>query len=128
MWTSFAAIDPSPTADATRLMEPCRTSPAASTPGIVVSSEGTTVERPVVVLRHVLAGDHEAMVISQDLRRQPLRVWSGPDEYEQRVGVDGLFFAGRVAQHELLEVTLTAAADDCVPARTWTFGVASTAW
>src|SRR4051794_19188077 len=31
--TSWTAIEPSPTADATRFTEPARTSPAASTPG-----------------------------------------------------------------------------------------------
>jgi pimeloyl-ACP methyl ester carboxylesterase len=39
LWTSWIAIEPSPTAEATRLTEPCRTSPAASTPGTLVSSE-----------------------------------------------------------------------------------------
>ena len=33
------AIEPSPTADATRLIEECLTSPAAMTPGMLVSSE-----------------------------------------------------------------------------------------
>ena len=33
------AIDPSPTADATRLMLPPRTSPTAKTPGKLVSSK-----------------------------------------------------------------------------------------
>ncbi len=33
---SCTAIDPVPTADATRLMEPWRTSPAANTPGVLV--------------------------------------------------------------------------------------------
>src|SRR5207244_7453205 len=37
-WTSMTAIDPSPTAEATRLAEPERTSPAANTPGWLVSS------------------------------------------------------------------------------------------
>ena len=32
------AIEPSPTAEATRLTEPCRTSPTANTPGVVVSN------------------------------------------------------------------------------------------
>ena len=36
--TNWTAIDPSPTADATRLIEPDRTSPAANTPGRLVSS------------------------------------------------------------------------------------------
>src|SRR4029450_7153537 len=39
VWTCPIAIDPSPTAGATRLTEACRTSPAASTPGMLVSSE-----------------------------------------------------------------------------------------
>src|SRR5438105_3509295 len=36
--TSWMLIAPSPTAEATRLIEPCRTSPAANTPGRLVSS------------------------------------------------------------------------------------------
>src|SRR5215212_2935053 len=38
-WTNEIAIDPSPTADATRLMLPPRTSPTANTPGKLVSSK-----------------------------------------------------------------------------------------
>lgn len=37
-WTAGTTIDPSPTADATRLMEPARTSPAAKMPGLLLSS------------------------------------------------------------------------------------------
>ena len=37
-WIWRIAIDPSPTAEATRLTEPLRTSPAAKTPGRLVSS------------------------------------------------------------------------------------------
>jgi hypothetical protein len=37
-WTNEIAIEPSPTADATRLTFPPRTSPAANTPGRLVSS------------------------------------------------------------------------------------------
>ena len=37
-WAEFPAIAPSPTAEATRLTEPDRTSPAANTPGRLVSS------------------------------------------------------------------------------------------
>src|SRR5215469_13194138 len=36
--TNRIAIDPSPTAEATRFTEPLRTSPAANTPGVLVSS------------------------------------------------------------------------------------------
>jgi len=38
-WTNEIAIDPSPTAEATRLTLPPRTSPAAKTPGRLVSSK-----------------------------------------------------------------------------------------
>src|SRR5204863_8734135 len=37
-WMSDTAIEPSPTAEATRLMERARTSPATNTPGTLVSS------------------------------------------------------------------------------------------
>jgi hypothetical protein len=37
-WTGRIATEPSPTADATRLTEPCRTSPTAKTPGKLVSN------------------------------------------------------------------------------------------
>ena len=39
MWTNEIAIDPSPTADATRLTLPPRISPTAKTPGKLVSLE-----------------------------------------------------------------------------------------
>ncbi|MEH2012632.1 MAG: hypothetical protein V7K65_14160 [Nostoc sp.] len=35
----MTAIAPSPTAEATRLTEPCRTSPAANEPGTLVSKK-----------------------------------------------------------------------------------------
>src|SRR5262249_41133265 len=48
-WTNDTAIDPSPTADATRLMLPPRASPTANTPGRLVSSrcgERASGQRP----------------------------------------------------------------------------------
>lgn len=39
LWTNWTAIDPSPTAAATRFMLPDRTSPTAKTPGKLVSSK-----------------------------------------------------------------------------------------
>src|SRR5215207_1733838 len=44
-WTSLTAIAPSPTAEAQRLIEPERTSPAANTPGMLVSSKNGSLER-----------------------------------------------------------------------------------
>jgi len=37
-WTIWTAMEPSPTAEATRLTEPCLTSPTAKTPDMLVSS------------------------------------------------------------------------------------------
>src|ERR1039458_10320842 len=37
LWTNWTAIDPSPTAEATRFTLPARTSPTANTPGRLVS-------------------------------------------------------------------------------------------
>ena len=37
-WTKCTAIEPSPTADATRFIDSLRTSPATNTPGMLVSS------------------------------------------------------------------------------------------
>src|SRR5438046_1628316 len=51
-------IEPSPTADATRLTEPCRTSPTAKTPGVVVSNGKGARASGVPAARHddALAG------------------------------------------------------------------------
>src|ERR1700754_768366 len=46
-WIWRTAIDPSPTAEATRLTEPLRTSPAANTPGWLVSRVPKRVSAPV---------------------------------------------------------------------------------
>ncbi len=47
-WISETTTDPSPTADATRLTEPRRTSPTAYSPGTVVSCGPATFQRPRV--------------------------------------------------------------------------------
>jgi hypothetical protein len=37
LWTNWMAMEPAPTADATRVTDPWRTSPTANTPGTLVS-------------------------------------------------------------------------------------------
>jgi hypothetical protein len=44
-------MEPSPTAEATRLTEPCRTSPTANTPGRLISSSNGTRRKSLAVLR-----------------------------------------------------------------------------
>src|ERR1700740_1120055 len=67
------AIDPSPTADATRLMLPPRTSPTANTPGRLVSSKyGGRVRGQCAELRS--SGDRTGPVLMKPLAstaRQP---------------------------------------------------------
>ena len=85
---------PSPTAEATRLMEPLRTSPAAKTPGMVVSSGSRPDPGPLV------AG------VLGPVRMKPVRSSArtplshsvrgvGADEHEQGAGVQ--VAAGTVA-------------------------------
>ena len=75
-WTKATAIDPSPTADATRLMLPPRTSPTANTPGRLVSSRcggraSGHLRRRQVVGRQIRSGLDEALAIERDAAVQP---------------------------------------------------------
>ncbi len=70
--TDRMLIPPSPTADATRLTEPSRTSPAANTPGMLVSSKrGGRGCRPSgdAGRQEVLAGENEAALVPFDAAR-----------------------------------------------------------
>src|SRR5215831_14655739 len=75
LWTNEIAVDPSPTADATRLILPPRTSPTAKTPGKLVSSKyGWRVGDQPAALR--FSGDRSRPVFMKPLSSsaiQPLR-------------------------------------------------------
>ena len=86
-WTNETAIDPSPTADATRLTLPHRTSPTANTPGSEVSSRyGERSSRPSgsgeIFLRQVPSGLDETLRIERDTAIQPTGVRVGPRHQE----------------------------------------------
>ena len=66
---------PSPTAVAQRLIEPERTSPAAYTPGTLVSSS--------LVGTGVGAREDEAVLVARDRVAQPLRARRRAEEQEQ---------------------------------------------
>jgi len=74
LWTNEIAIDPSPTADATRLILPARTSPTAKTPGKLVSNKnGWRGRGQRAALR--FSGDRSGPVLMKLLvsrARQPL--------------------------------------------------------
>ena len=97
-WCSiWIATEPSPTADATRFTEPFRTSPAASTPGMLVSngkrgrSVGPTAprSRPVTMKpcssRVMSGGSHSVLRLGPDHQEQPVgrhRLLAGKDMRE----------------------------------------------
>jgi len=76
-WTIGITVAPSPTADATRFIDRCRTSPAASTPGMLVSRKGgSTLEWParrlVTVWCEIAAGEDVAPAVAYQHVCQPL--------------------------------------------------------
>ncbi len=87
---SEAAMAPSPTADATRLMEPCRRSPATNTPGWLDSKGiGIPAELPPGpgwgVCDDILAGQEKSVLVAPDPPFEADRDRPGPDEQEHRI-------------------------------------------
>ncbi len=74
-WTSCTAHAPSPTAVAQRLVEPERTSPAAKTPGTLVSSR--------IAGSDAGAGEDEAVVVARDRVVEPFGARQRAEEEEQ---------------------------------------------
>ena len=72
-WTFATAMPPSPTAAAQRLTEPERTSPAANTPGWLVSSGpgARFIFCQAEDCAHFCAGEDEAFVVALDLGGEP---------------------------------------------------------
>ncbi len=70
---------PSPTADATRFIESSRTSPAANTPGRLVSSEygarASDQRGAPGQIEQVATGDDEPAVVAHDRRPEPVGAW-----------------------------------------------------
>ena len=89
---------PSPTAEATRFIESSRTSPAANTPGTLVSSAyGGRRQRPTLsgAERHqVLAGDEKAVVVADHVGTEPLSTRGAADEDEEPARGDFLDGSG----------------------------------
>ena len=88
--TKWMAIAPSPTAEATRFTEPLRTSPAAKTPGRLVSrvmqSSGPRLCHSLGAGAGLLAsgaGEDEAAGVEGEHAGQPLGVGVGAGEDEQ---------------------------------------------
>ena len=88
--TDATALDPSPTAAATRFIEPRRTSPAANTRGVDVSNGRGSRPRPCHCCERlhldVGSGQQEAVGVAVE-RGEPGRRGLGADEAEQPPGV-----------------------------------------
>ena len=108
---------PSPTAAATRLTGPKRTSPQAKMPGHArLQQVGVAVERPAAGRAHVGAGEHVAAAVERDLGRQPAGLGVRADEDEQPAGVEAGRLAGRaVADLDRLERALAVHGRDLGP-------------
>ena len=95
-WISETAIEPSPTALATRLNERARTSPATNTPGTRrLEQVRLALERPARAL-DVGPGEDEPALVARDHAVEPVRARRGADEDEAGVGRElGLGALGR---------------------------------
>ena len=81
--TKAIAMLPSPTAAATRLTGLKRTSPHAKMPGTLVSRDTGRGRAPASAGPRVDAGQHVALGVERDLRREPARLGIGADEDEE---------------------------------------------
>ena len=96
-------MDPSPTAEATRLMLPARTSPTANTPGRLVSSRyGGRVSGQLrvdeIVGGEVRAGLDEPFVIERDAAVEPVGVGRRAGHHEHVADVVALDRAVRLSR------------------------------
>ena len=104
---------PSPTAEATRFIESERTSPAAKTPGRLVSSAngGRASAHPSARCAsgdEVVPGHDEAVVVAHDVGAEPVGARRGADVDEEPRGVDLRRGAGvPVGERQPLEVAVT---------------------
>ena len=108
---SETAIEPSPTALATRLIEPRRaTSPGDEDAGHArLQHVGVALERPAV-LADVGTGEDEAALVARDGPRQPVCPRDRPDEDEAGVDLLGRLGAVGAADAQALQVTVPPSA------------------
>src|SRR5690348_13670430 len=106
------AVEPSPTAEATRFIAPCRTSPAANTPGVVVSSrKGARCRGPV--LTGAGSGEDESPLVALYRFGEPAGERLCADQDEQAGGRCPFGLARvAVAEQQLLKVPAATAARD----------------
>ena len=111
-WTSETAIEPSPTALATRLNERARTSPATNTPGHGrLEQVRVALERPAGDLR-VRPGEDEAALVARDDALEPVGARRGADEDEAGVGLEVGLVAVGVADAQAAQAPALALGGD----------------
>ena len=105
-WITRTAIEPSPTAEATRLIEPERPSPTVKTPGQAgLQRQGGAADRvggaAEVGDLEVDAGEEEAVVVLGEGAVEPLGAGVGADEDEEAADVEVVAPAGlRLLDHD----------------------------
>ena len=121
------AIEPSPTADATRFTEPWRASPAANTPGMLVSSANGLRSSGHADGLGIGPGQDEAARVPAHLGGEPVGVRAGSDHQEETGGGHGLLLTTRhVAKRQVPSQPSPPPPTTSVPSRTSMFGLAST--
>ena len=113
-WTSRTAIDPSPTAEATRLTEPLRASPTAKTPGAArLERQAGPAGAAVGSVGDVGAGEDEAGAIQLDRPPQPFGAGVGADEDEEPARVEAAVGAVAAVDHgQPVELAVAVQLDD----------------
>ena len=100
------AIAPSPTAEATRLIDPLRTSPDGEHPGAArLERQRLAVALGTLpVAGGLRPGEYEAALVERHLIREPARVGQRADEDEQHARVEPAALAGLVVlDHDSVE-------------------------
>src|SRR5580658_10306735 len=97
------ATDPSPTPEATRFTEPCRTSPTAKIPGTFVSrrkgSRSSTQPLGCSPSFRIGTGQNESALVALNQTRQPIRSRQGTDKNEHGTGRHPLYLVCVRAKH-----------------------------
>ena len=126
-WTSLIAIEPSPTAEATRLIEPWRTSPRRRPRACWSRAAAAALERPAPVALEVRPGQDEAAARPDEVGRQPVGVRQAPIIRNSASALDRLLGSvGAGSQDQALQPAVPPPPPTTsVPRRTSMFGAPS---
>ena len=116
-WTARTALEPSPTAEATRFIDPSRTSPTAKTPGAEVSNGNGSLPAktgsPRASAGNGSIGEDEPLLVQRDRALDPRRSGYCADEAEEGDALLGAAASrGRVLEDDGLKVSIAIESPD----------------